>query len=190
MQLADEREFAVGHAFDEMKLPQWAVAIQRGAGDVTDDLVEFSPAAGGAHLYPPQVVVEVNLAVFQPHRVMQSPRNVDELVAQRIQPMQPAQQRVPEQLESELVLGSVDDRDLERVRMQVRALGVQQHRIHAVEPLHSTIIAAPTSCGEQTSGSANGRLVGKSHPGPEPPRHPVAQPLGRQSRQDPESKET
>jgi hypothetical protein len=89
------------------------------------------------------MVVEVNLAVLQPHRMMQSPRHIDKLVAQRIQPMQPAEQRVAENIEVELavVLGNVDDGDLQRVRVQIRRLAVEQHCVHAVEPLHSTIIA-------------------------------------------------
>jgi hypothetical protein len=49
--------------------------------------------------------------------MMQSPRNIDKPVAQRIQPMQPAEQRVAENIEVELavVLGNVDDGDLQRV---------------------------------------------------------------------------
>ena len=88
--LPDEREFVVGHPFGEVKLPQRPAAIQWRAGDLPDHLVELSAATGGGHLHSPQVVIQVDLAILQPHRMVQSPRNVDELVAQRVQQMQPA----------------------------------------------------------------------------------------------------
>src|ERR1700758_4592009 len=98
-----------------MEFPQRTCPIQRCGGDVSDDLVELSAAARAGHLHSPQMVVEINLAVLQPHRVMQSPWDVDELVAQRIQPMQPAEQRMAEYVEAELavVVGGVDDGDLQ-----------------------------------------------------------------------------
>src|SRR5271155_244766 len=89
MDLADERELLVGHTFGEVKLPQWVATVQRGTGDLPDDLVELSPPAGSRYFHSVQVIVKVNVAVLQPHRVMQPPRNVDKLVAQRIEQMQP-----------------------------------------------------------------------------------------------------
>jgi len=117
-----------------------------GAGDFPDHLVELSATAGGGHLNSPQMVVEVDVGVLQPHRVMQSPWNVDELVAQRIQQMQPAEQRAAKHVEGEVAVAIciIDDRDLQGVRVQVGRLAVQQHRIHAVQPLHVRLTRSKT----------------------------------------------
>ena len=126
-----------------------------GAGDFPDHLVELSATAGGGHLNSPQMVVEVDVGVLQPHRVMQSPWNVDELVAQRIQQMQPAEQRAAKHVEGEVAVAIciIDDRDLQGVRVQVGRLAVQQHRIHAVQPLrppHSFEDLRPLSSAHRT----------------------------------------
>ena len=42
-------------------------------------------------------------------------------------------------------VGGVDDRDLERVRVQVRRLAVQKHGVHAVESLHVSPRSRPTA---------------------------------------------
>ena len=89
MHLADQSEAVVGHSLCEVELPQRAAPVQGRAGDLTDDLIEFTPAAGRGNLHTAQVVVEVDWAVLQPHRMVQSSRNVDELVAQRVEQMQP-----------------------------------------------------------------------------------------------------
>ncbi len=83
--LPDEREAVLGHALGEVELPQGTVAVQWGAGDLADDLVEFATAAGGWDGDPAQVVVEVDGAVLKPHRVVQLPRDVDEPVAKRVE---------------------------------------------------------------------------------------------------------
>jgi hypothetical protein len=85
--LADERKAVFGHPLGKVKLPERTAAVQRCARDLTDDLVEFAPTTGVRHRYPTQVVIQVNLAVLQPNRMMQPIRDVDQLVAQRIQQM-------------------------------------------------------------------------------------------------------
>ncbi len=42
-------------------------------------------------------------------------------------------------------VGGMDDRDLERVRVQVRRLAVQKHGVHAVESLHVPPRSRPTA---------------------------------------------
>ena len=100
--LADQREASAGQPFGEVELPQWSAAVQGRGGDLADDGVELSTAAGRRHLHPPQVVIQVDLAVLQPHRMVQPPGDVDELVAQRFQQMQPTEQMTPEGIEVEL----------------------------------------------------------------------------------------
>lgn len=94
--LSDQCEFSIGHAFGKVELPQRTAAVQRDACDYADDLVELSSTAGGGHLHPSDVVVEINVTVLQPHRMMHVPRDVLQLVAERFQQMKSAEQRVPE----------------------------------------------------------------------------------------------
>ena len=109
--LADQGEAVVGHPFGEVELPQRPVAIQGSAGDLADDLVELAPAPGTRDLHPAQVIVEVDVAVLQPHRVVQLPRDLDEPVAQRVEQVQATLDRSAEHLERELAVevGGVDD---------------------------------------------------------------------------------
>jgi hypothetical protein len=139
MDLADQRKPAPGQPLGEMKLPQGAGAVQRRRRDLADDLVEFSAAARCGHLHPAQVVVQIDLAVLLPHRVMQLPGNVHQLVAQWLEQMQPTAHVVAESVEAEpaVAAGRVDHRHLQRVRVQVGGLAVEQHGVHAVESLHA-----------------------------------------------------
>ena len=142
MHLPDQGKSLVGHALGEVEFPQRLAAVQRRAGDLADHPVEFTAPAGAGDPDPTKVIVQVHRTVRQPHRVMQVPRYVDQSVAQRVQQMQPARDRPAEGLEPigrsvlARVARRIEYRDLQRVGVQVRGLAVQQHGIHAVEPLH------------------------------------------------------
>lgn len=135
---ADEREAVVRHSLGEVELPQRVGAVERCAGDPSDHLVELAATARARHLDTAQVIVEVDRAVLEPHRMMQLPRDVDESVPQRVEQVQPSGDGASEHVERELAVevGGVDDRHLQRVRVQVGRLAVEQHGVHAVESLH------------------------------------------------------
>ena len=153
MHLADQGEAVVGHALGEVEFPQRAAAVQGSAGDLTDDLIEFSPTARGGHVNTPKVIVEVHGAVFQPHRMVESGRNADQLVTQRVEQMQPPCDGSPEYVEGELAVevGGVDNRDLERVCR----FGVS---------LYSSMASMPLS--RFTSHPVRGRRLYRSTTGP------------------------
>src|SRR6202012_24018 len=108
--LPDQCEFLVCHTFGEVELPQRTAPVQRGAGHPADDLVELPPPAGSWYVDSPEVVLKVDVAILEPHRVMQPPGSVDKLVAQRVEQRQPFAERASEQLVAELtgVSGGVD----------------------------------------------------------------------------------
>ena len=86
------------------------------------------------------MVLEVDLAVLPPHRVVELERDVDELVAERVEFVEPAVDDLAELVDAEVPvaeLGEVDHRELEGVHVHRRRLGVQQYRVPAAEPLHS-----------------------------------------------------
>ena len=139
MDLVDDRDAVVGQALGDIHLPERAAAIQRGAGDLADQLVEFASAARRGHPRLANVIVEVDFVVHHPHRVMQLQGNVDELIAQRRQGLQPRISDSAEQVEIEAALhiGDIEHADLERVHVDFRRLAIQHQGVHAVESLHT-----------------------------------------------------
>src|ERR1700733_8434524 len=89
------------------------------------------------------MIVKVDIAVLQPHRMMQPPGDVNELVAQRFQQMQTPAKVAAEVIEAEVCVAArrIDDRHLKRVRVQVGRLAVKQHGVHAVESFHAHLRA-------------------------------------------------
>ena len=88
--LADDRDPAVGQAFDEVHLPQRVAAVQRRGGDLADGLVQLATTAGAFHPPRPHVIVQVDIAVLPPHRVVELEGNIDKLVAEGVEFVQPA----------------------------------------------------------------------------------------------------
>ena len=107
--LAQHRDPAVGQAFDEVHLPQRLGAIQRRAGDPADRLVELAPAAGAVDPIGPDVVLEVDLAVLPPHRVVELERDVDEFVAERVEFVEAAVDDLTELVDAELAALQLGD---------------------------------------------------------------------------------
>jgi hypothetical protein len=76
------------------------------------------------------VVIEVDLAILPPHRVVKLEWDVDELVAEGVQLVEPAVDDLTELVDAELTalqLGEVDHRQLEGVHMHGRSFGIQQY---------------------------------------------------------------
>jgi len=147
MQLEHHGEPAVGQAIDEMNFPQRTAAVQRSARDVADDLIQLPPTAGTGHADAAQVVVELDLAILQPHRMVQLEWHLYELVPQGIQQRQPPPYPVAEYLEVEVTIevGGIDDDDLESVGRDIGGFAVQQHGIPAVESLHCSLLVMPSA---------------------------------------------
>ncbi len=138
MDLVDDRDPIVGQTFGDIHLPQRAPTIQRGAHDVADQLIQFATPTGSGHLYVAKVVVQIDIVVLHPHRVMQLQRNVHKLVAKRRQGEQPRVRHLAEQFEGESALhaGHVKHADLQGVHVNFGRLAVQHQRVHAVESPH------------------------------------------------------
>ena len=135
--LVDDRDPVPRQSLREVHLPQRVAAVQRRAGDLADQRIEFAAPAGGRHAYLAKVVVEVDVVVLHPHGVMQLHRDVDELVAQRRQRHQPRIGHLPEQFEAEAVdARHVQHADLQCVHVDLRRLAVQHQRVDAVESFH------------------------------------------------------
>lgn len=99
----NHRDPVVGKPLNEVHLPQRVVAVQRGAGDFSDRLVEFAPTPRGAQPPRPDVVVEIDLAVLPPHRVMELQRDINQLIAQWLKLMQPASDHLAKRVDTEFL---------------------------------------------------------------------------------------
>jgi hypothetical protein len=97
--LVDDRDAVVGQSLGDVHLPRRTTAIQRRAGDLADQLVQFTPPAGGGHPRLAYVIVEVDVVVHHPHRVMQFQWDVDELMPQRRHGQQPRKRHAAENVE-------------------------------------------------------------------------------------------
>lgn len=113
--------------------------------DLADHLVEFPSAARAWHLNSPQVVVEIHLAVLQPHRVMQFERHVDQSIAQWFHQRKPLTHGLSEYVERQVTLGvsELDDADLQGTGADVGGFALEQHGIPAVESLHTCLFSTP-----------------------------------------------
>ena len=136
--LVDDRDAVVGQPLGDVHLPQRSIAIQRRAGDLTDQLVQLAASTGRGHPDLADVVVEVDVVVDHPHRVMQLQRDVDELIAKRRHRLQSRIRDLAEHIEAVSAdLRHIEDADLERVHVDFGRLGVQHQRVHAVESFHT-----------------------------------------------------
>ena len=139
--LADHRHPTAGQPFCDVHLPERAAAVQRAGGDLTDQVVELTPAARLGYDSPSDVVVQVDLDVVQPHRVMHFPGRLDQLPSERRQGAQPLIEQfanLPE-IEAARHLGDIEDADLEGVHVDPGRLKVEQQGVDAVESLHHLI---------------------------------------------------
>jgi hypothetical protein len=103
MHLGDNGDAVVDHPFDEVHLPQWSGVVQRCTCDLADQIVEFSPATRLGQHCPSQVVIDVDVAVLQPHGMVDLERDVNQSIAQRIQRRQPVGDDAAERIERELL---------------------------------------------------------------------------------------
>ena len=82
MHLGDDADVAVLETLDDPQLPQRAAAVERAPGDLGRQLGELVEAAGSGERGPPDVVVEIEVGILDPHRVMHAERDLDHAMAE------------------------------------------------------------------------------------------------------------
>jgi len=85
------------------------------------------------------VVVEVDLAVLPPHRMVELERDVDEFISERVEFVEPTVDDLTKLVDTELPTPEFvefDHRQLERVHVHSGSLGIQEYRVPPAEPLH------------------------------------------------------
>ena len=139
MNLAQDRDPATRETLDQVHLPERPAAVQRGAGQSTDRLVEFAAPARGFHPARADVVFEVDFGVLPPHRVMELQRDVDQFIAERVELVEPAVDDLPQFLDPETGPAQsveFDHRQFQRVHVHVGGFAVQQHGVPPAKPFH------------------------------------------------------
>jgi hypothetical protein len=114
------------------------VTIEGASGDVGDEGGELVRAAGRGHRGAPDVVIEVEIGVVDPHRDVQPERHLDEAVAQRRHEVQPGFEERPHPgVERARGRGrGVDDRDAQDVHVRRRRFQSEERGVEAGQTLH------------------------------------------------------
>src|SRR4029079_19211051 len=121
-----------------------------------DRLVEFASTARLLHPPRADVVVEVDVAVLPPHRVMKVERDVEQLIAERVELVEPAPDDIAKILDTEGAATEVlqfDDRHLEGVHVHIGRLAVQQDGVPATQSFHRFALSSRPSQSGRYSGA-------------------------------------
>ena len=143
MGLGDRGDVAVLEALDHVHLPQRAAAVERSAEDVGRELGQLGGAAGSRQGRPSHVVVDVEVGVLDPQRVVELERDLDEAPPERRQQVEPALDELDHLLEGVAAGdgGRVEDGRRRHVHVDRRRLEIEEGGIESGEPLHLPTLA-------------------------------------------------
>ena len=132
------RDLAVGQSFDDPHLPQRLAAVERNPGDVRAEIGELLLTTGRRHCHPVHMPLDVEVAVLDPHRVVEIEDRVPDLSTERRQRPDPSFQLVTHLRERitplhrlGIQLDQPDDVHQLRPRLQI-----QEGRIKTTQPFH------------------------------------------------------
>ena len=134
--LGDEGDLAVLEALDDPHLPQGPVAVELAADDVGREIAQLAHAAGRGEGGPPQVVVDVELRIVDPHGVAEAQRHLDEAALEDGGQGDAVVDQLADAAEG-VATGhrrGVEDRCDRHVHVQGRCLHVQEARVEAAQP--------------------------------------------------------
>lgn len=72
MDLGDQGDAPDLEPFVDVDLLKRTISTERGAGDLTDDVVHLAATAGRRNVHRPDVKIQIEVAVLAPHRVVQA----------------------------------------------------------------------------------------------------------------------
>ena len=131
--LRDDADVAVGQALDDVELPQRAAAVERRAGDLRGHLGQLLVPAGGRRPDAADVVVEVEVGVLHPDRVVEPERHLHHPPPERRHQVEPGRDEVLDL--RELVAAGhrrrIEDRRHGHVHVHARRLEVEEGGVQA-----------------------------------------------------------
>ena len=136
--LGDDTDVAVGQALHDVELPERAAPVERGAGDLRGHLGQLPMPAGARGSDATDVVVEVEVRILDPDRVVQAERHRHDAAPERRHQVQPRLDEVLDRLEVVAALHRrrIEDRGHGDVHVHARRLEVQKGRVKARKSLH------------------------------------------------------
>ena len=81
--LRQQRPASVLETLNDPDLPQWMLSIERPAGNVRDHLAELARATRRGTADAADVVVDVEVRIFDPHGMVQAERYFDDPAPER-----------------------------------------------------------------------------------------------------------
>ena len=132
------RDLAVGQPLDDPHLPQRLAAVQWDPSDVRAEIGELLLTTGRGHRHPVHMPFDVEIAVLDPHRMVEVQDRVPHLSTERRQRTDPSLQLVAHLRERitplhrlGIQLDQPDDVHQLRPRLQI-----QEGRVKTTQPFH------------------------------------------------------
>ena len=148
--LADDRDLAIGQALAKVQLPHRRTPVERHAADIADHLLQITHRAFSADVVAEEVPIRLDRRLGDQQRVIQAQRDRHDPTPHRRQQPQPLGQLL-DQIVERVVFGWFEYGDLERVHVHRRRLHVQEAGVKTSHPhdwLHQPTPGgrAPRSC--------------------------------------------
>ena len=137
VELGDQRHLTAGDAVDVPHLPQRPATVELVAHQHPEQVTDLAASARRRHGDAPEVLVDVEVLVLDPHRPIEVERDLLQLPAELRHPREPLEQRPAHLLEAEPVrLRRVHHREPTDVLVPRRRLRRQEQRVGSRKPLH------------------------------------------------------
>ena len=145
MHLGDDRDAVLLEPFDVPQLPQRAGAVERTAGDLGGERRELARSTGRRQRGAAHVVVEVEVGILDPQRVVQVERHGHEAAPERREQVHPLPQQVahPVDVERRGRRRRVEDRRAQHVHVGRGRLDGEEGGIEAGKSLHGRSLPSP-----------------------------------------------
>ena len=138
------RDVAVLEPFDDPHLPERPAAVELTAGDLRGELGELLEPARRGKGSPADVVVEIEVGVLDPHRVVHAERDVDDAPAERLEARQAFGDELPHRVDGEAAgdVRRVEDHRRHHVHVRRRGLEGEERGVEPGQPLHTRLLIA------------------------------------------------
>ena len=136
--------------FDDVHLPEGPREIEGASMQARCLDAELAPVPRLRQREVPHVVLEVEVAVLDPVRMVEVERHPHELPAERVREVHTLLQILEDPLERDLTLRRgrlVVDHDARHVRRCVSRFAVHERGVESAELLHGVLLSAPDECG-------------------------------------------
>ena len=156
MGLGEHRPASVGEAFDDVGLPQRSAAIHPATDDTCHLVGQLVGTARRGEADVAHVVVEVEVGVVDPVRVVEFERHLDQPAAHRLEPPDEGVESVVSGLERiEVAVRPLVDGEPADVSVGIGRLHVEETRIEAGQLFHVRSLAP--ACRQRHCGAASRR---------------------------------